>query len=83
MSNRGGGGFEISSEGKFTIFLFIYFFASAVGFSLSTLRFFLHYYTMILQRIRISVGDAGFEPGGPLLHKSGAPHMYYALGNCK
>ena len=40
------------------------FFASGVGFkaSLSTLTF-LHYYTMILQRIRIIVGDAGFEPG--------------------
>ena len=28
----------------------------------STLRF-LQYYTMILQRPRIIVGDAGFEPG--------------------
>ena len=31
--------------------------------SLSTLSFFLLYYTMILQRIRIIMGDAGFEPG--------------------
>ena len=31
--------------------------------SLHTLTDFLHYYTMILQRIRIIVEDAGFEPG--------------------
>ena len=31
--------------------------------SLSNLRFFLHYYTMILQHIKIIVGVAGFETG--------------------
>ena len=36
--------------------------ASEVGFPLYP-EIFLHYYTMILQRIRIIVGDAGFEPG--------------------
>ena len=36
----------------------IFFFASVVGFPLYT-EFFLYYYTMVLQRIRIIVGDAG------------------------
>ena len=37
-------------------------FVVGVGFPLYT-EFFLHYYTMVLQRIRIIVGDTGFEPG--------------------
>ena len=41
--------------------IFFYFF-SGVGFPLYP-EFFLLYYTIILQRIRIIVGDAGFEPG--------------------
>ena len=46
----------------------------------STLRF-LHYYTMILQRIRIIVGDAGFEPGtsAPEIWRATnePPHLLY------
>ena len=43
-------------------FIYRYFFASGVGCPLYPL-FFLHYYTMILQHIRLIVGDTGFEPG--------------------
>ena len=46
----------------FFLFSFFLFFASGVGSPLYP-EFFLLYYTIILQRIRIIVGDAGFEPG--------------------
>ena len=55
-----------------------FFFASLVGFPLYPEI--LQYYTMILQRHRIIVGDAGFEPGTsgalpnePLLYISNLP----------
>ena len=53
------------SEGapEFLFLLFFYFFfGTQVEVPPSTLRF-VQYYTMILQRIRIIVVDAGFEPG--------------------
>ena len=60
----------------FFLLLFLDLFTSGEGFPLYP-EFFLHYYTMILQRIRIVVGDAGFEPG-PLPQKSGAlPMSHY------
>ena len=37
----------------------------------SLLWYFLHYYTMILQRIRIITGDAGFKPG------TSAPEVWF------
>ena len=46
-----------------------FFFASGVGSRLCP--WVLHYYTMILQRIRIIVGDAGFESG------TSAPEAWY------
>ena len=55
---------------RFTI-LFKDFFAFGVGCPLYT-WYFLHYNTMILQRIRIIVGEAGFEPESSMLYKSGA-----------
>ena len=45
----------------FFYFFFVYFLASGGGSPLYPE--FLQYYTMILQRPRIIVGDAGFEPG--------------------
>ena len=47
-----------------------------VGFPLLFPAIFLHYYTMILQRIGIIVGDAGFEP---LARKSGALPMSHHI----
>ena len=44
------------------IFFFLYIFLPQVEVPPSTLNF-LQYYTMILQRPRIIVGEAGFEPG--------------------
>ena len=46
----------------------------------STLRFF-QYYTMILQRPRIILRDAGFEPAIPLPQKSGALPMGHHIFN--
>ena len=48
-------------DSSYIIFLYRFFFASGVGSPLYPK--FLHYYTMILQRIRIIEGDAGFKPG--------------------
>ena len=57
VTHGGGGGF-----GKcFLCFCFGFFFVSGVGAHLYPE--FLHFYTMILQRIRIIMEDAGFEPG--------------------
>ena len=40
---------------------------------------FLHYYTMILQRIRIITGDAGFKPGTSAPEKSGSLPMSHHI----
>ena len=58
----------LKSELSRTFFFIFYFFIFISVFCLSGRlpslhRVFLHYYTVILQRIRIIVGDAGFEPG--------------------
>ena len=46
----------------FNYLFLIFFFASGVGFPLFP-EIFSFFYTVILQRIRIIVGDARFEPG--------------------
>ena len=45
----------------------------------SLIRDFLHFFTMILQRFSIIVGNAGFEPGTSLPQKSGALPMSHHI----
>ena len=60
---------DLTQLTKNTQIIIIFFFASGVGSPLCP--WVLHYYTMILQRIRIIVGDAGFESG------TSAPEAWY------
>ena len=65
---------------RLLFFLKSFFLASVVGYrTLSTLSF-LHYNTMILQRIRIIDGDAGVEPGTSA-QKSGALPMSHHISD--